>query len=70
MGGWGLLIFYVTNVCFVTKVAFCISPYAYHAYLCQNSRRIRHLRRPRPANHTLTVRPHLAPLKREKVPSL
>ena len=51
----GLLIFYVTNVCFVTKVAFCISPYAYHAYLCQNSRRIRHLRRPSTENHTLPV---------------
>ena len=31
----------------------CISPYAYHAYLCQNSRRIRPLRRPSTANHTL-----------------
>ena len=55
MGGGGLLIFYVTNVCFVTKVAFCISPYAYHAYLCQNSRRIRHLQRPSTENHTLPV---------------
>ena len=30
-------------------------PNAYHAYLCQDSRRIRHLRRPRTENHTLTV---------------
>ena len=30
-------------------------PNAYHAYLCQNSRRIRHLRRPSKKNHTLSV---------------
>ena len=38
-------------------------PNAYHAYLCQDSRRIRHLRRPRTENHTLSVRPPKSPLK-------
>ena len=43
----------------------CISPYAYHAYLCQNSRRIRHLRRPSTENHTLNETPSGSPLKGE-----
>ena len=40
-------------------------PNAYHAYLCQNSRRIRHLRRPSKKNHTLNETPSTSPLKGE-----
>ena len=40
-------------------------PNAYHAYLCQNSRRIRHLRRPSTENHTINETPSGSPLKGE-----
>ena len=40
-------------------------PNAYHAYLCQDSRRIRHFRRPSTENHTINETPSGSPLKGE-----
>ena len=55
MWGWGYSFSMWQMLQMCQMLSKCISPYAYHAYLCQNSRRIRHFRRPSTENHTLPV---------------